>query len=312
MRDLVNVSILDLIPPNIRNDPQVIAAAQAIDSEMRGVTQAVNECIFFYRVDELPEAILDHLAWQCHIDFYSPDLALEKKRSLIKESPGLHLTKGTPAAVEDIVSIVISGGQVQEWWEYGGDPYCFRVIVEGLMDDEIVYRHALPSIMAVKNARSKLDGINYFLHGGIQEQINNKMQVTVQASIRPWSGRLRWLDGSWRLDGSEPLDDIRYGPRDLSIILNSSAINANLQAMYQVLNSEVINPKVMSLASVQTATVQASNALLLPEIFIHQAHQTAHEISAQSITIFDPWFLDGTYALDGEKVLDALWTIETL
>ena len=37
---------------------------------------------------------------------------------------------GTKAAVEDAVGIIHGGTTVQESWEYGGQPYYFRVAVD--------------------------------------------------------------------------------------------------------------------------------------------------------------------------------------
>ena len=42
--------------------------------------------LFLYsRIDELPEEFLNHLGYQLHVDFWEPDLPIEKKRKLIKK-----------------------------------------------------------------------------------------------------------------------------------------------------------------------------------------------------------------------------------
>ena len=56
--------------------------------------------LFLYsRIDELPEEFLNHLGYQLHVDFWEPDLPIEKKRKLIKNSIKYHKHKGTPLSL---------------------------------------------------------------------------------------------------------------------------------------------------------------------------------------------------------------------
>ena len=117
---LTTVSLLTLVPPNLQSDPQVIAAAEALDAELRLVTTAIDEALHLPRLDVLAEEVLDLLAWQWHVDFYEADLPLDQKRALIRRSVAWHRHKGTPWAVEQVVSAVFNDAKVTEWFEYGG------------------------------------------------------------------------------------------------------------------------------------------------------------------------------------------------
>lgn len=54
----------------------------------------------------------------------------QKKRLLIRSALLNYSRMGTKAALEDAVGIIHGGTSVQENWEYGGQPYFFRVAVD--------------------------------------------------------------------------------------------------------------------------------------------------------------------------------------
>jgi len=72
LKDIQSVSLLDILPGNLLEDAQVYAAAKSLDDELQRVTMACREVLHLPRLDELPEAVLDLLAWQWHVDFTSP------------------------------------------------------------------------------------------------------------------------------------------------------------------------------------------------------------------------------------------------
>ncbi|MGI6436418.1 MAG: phage tail protein I [Syntrophomonadaceae bacterium] len=159
MRNLSEVRLLELIPPNLRNDPQIQAAAQALDVEIKAVTEAVQGVIFYSRIDTLPDEVIDHLAWQFHVDYYNPDLPLSVKRTLVKNSLIWHRTKGTPAAVEELITAVFGEGQAVEWWEYDGNPYMFKVVTFNAAVTNEKAQEFIRALNSIKNARSWLESV---------------------------------------------------------------------------------------------------------------------------------------------------------
>ena len=161
-KELQHTSLFDILPQNLLEDQQIKAAAQALDAELQKITEATKEALLLPRLDELPEAVIDLLAWQWHVDFYEPSMSLETKRQLVRESIAWHRLKGTKAAVEKMVQAVFRGGVVTEWFEYGGEPYHFRVDI--LSAPQITAENTtrlLNVIDASKNIRSWLDEITY-------------------------------------------------------------------------------------------------------------------------------------------------------
>lgn len=159
MTNIRDIRLADILPPSIAKDPKVSAAAQALDGELQAVTAAVDQCLLLARIDELSEPALDQLAWQFHVDFYDPDLKLEQKRALVKGALGWHKRKGTPAAVEELITALFDEGQVVEWFDYGGQPYYFKVTTNNPAVTQERAQEFIRALNSVKNARSWLEKV---------------------------------------------------------------------------------------------------------------------------------------------------------
>lgn len=181
--DIKQIKLIDLIPSSIANDEQVKAAAQALDLELQAVTAVIKETMLLSRLDELPETVIDLLAWQWHVDFWDEELTLVQKRKLVKNSIAWHRRKGTPSAVEEVVSTILGGAIVQEWFEYGGEPYYFRVIkIDGQVTEEM-YPKLKRAIDAVKNVRSWIESVslsrkvNSDIFYGVMQSTHSKVDI---------------------------------------------------------------------------------------------------------------------------------------
>ncbi|MGN7360011.1 phage tail protein I [Paenibacillus sp. SAF-054] len=128
MTDVRNMSLLDLLPTSIKYDPEVVVIAKALDEQMRVAVDEVYKLPLFSRLDQLTDEEADELAWQFHVDFYDSTLPIEQKRALVKNAFNFHRRKGTPAAIEDLISILFGEGKVEEWFEYDGVPGRFQVV----------------------------------------------------------------------------------------------------------------------------------------------------------------------------------------
>jgi phage tail P2-like protein len=162
MVDIAQIRLIDLVPPSIKDDPAIQTAAVVLDTELRKITAAIPTTLLLPRLDELTEDIVDSLAWQFHVDFYEPGISLAQKRKLVKNAIETHRRKGTPHAVEEVVTAILEDAVVQEWFEYGGEPYHFRVIkINGQVTAEM-YPKLKKAIDTVKNTRSWLEGVSLY------------------------------------------------------------------------------------------------------------------------------------------------------
>ena len=70
-----------------------------------------------------------------------------------------HGIAGTKAAVEELASSIFDTCEVQEWFEYDGEPYKFRIIVGAQERAENVERFTT-LLEKAKNLRSHLESVS--------------------------------------------------------------------------------------------------------------------------------------------------------
>ena len=162
MNDLQNLNLIELLPTSIASDETIRNICNAIAEKLQTINEKAELVLLLPRLDQLPETLVDELAWQYHVDFYDYAADINKKRALVRKAIDWHRRKGTPAAVEEVCTAVFKSAKVYENWEYGGEPYHFqvRMISEGIPDKSVLdnlYR----AIKESKNVRSWLDALSF-------------------------------------------------------------------------------------------------------------------------------------------------------
>lgn len=163
MNDIASVDLLRLLPPSLKEDPKIVAFAQAVAEELQVTNALIRLNLIYARIDELDETLLDILAYDMHVDWYDYGYPLDVKRATIKDSVRVHRRLGTKYAVETALGNVFPGSRVEEWFQYGGDPYRFRVIIDATAAGVTAQKQesVLAKIRFYKNLCSHLDSISY-------------------------------------------------------------------------------------------------------------------------------------------------------
>lgn len=160
---LTKENLIAAFPPALKQDASLAALADAA-AELFSVRRSEIELLKIYAcIDELPETLVDILARDFKADWWDPEYSLKEKRQTLKDSWRVHKTLGTKAAVETAISAIYPNTQVVEWWEYGGEPYHFRLHIN-VSEDNIEsdkQRRVLERLDYYKSLRSHLDTINY-------------------------------------------------------------------------------------------------------------------------------------------------------
>lgn len=163
MLELKDDSLQQILPSSIASDTTVRNIAKAITAKLQLINRQTELVLLLPRLDELPETLVDELAWQYHVDFYDYAADISKKRALVRKAIAWHRYKGTPAAVEEVCTAVFRSAKVAEWWQYGGEPYHFQVrLIEEGVPDESVIDNLERAIQVTKNTRSWLDGLSFY------------------------------------------------------------------------------------------------------------------------------------------------------
>lgn len=159
---MANYGLLDIVPENLLEDKHIRKITEVIDAALKDIYPETAYPALISRIDELDSDTIDSLAWQWHVDFYDEDLSLEVRRELVKKSIDYHRQMGTNYAVDGVIKTCFQNAEIQENWEYGGNPYCFKVITihAGIPDEDELGR-IVQAINSVKNTRSSLDGLGF-------------------------------------------------------------------------------------------------------------------------------------------------------
>ena len=162
MLELKDTQIKNTLPESIKFDQTVNDICDSIQAKFDGVYQDTFLVVLLANLDKLSEALVDELAWQFHVDFYRDNYPIENKRKLVRTAIERHRRKGTPAAVEEIVSTVYQWTQIEEWWEWGGDPYYFRLVLRAQDPmPPLTIGEVMQLVNEYKSLRSHLEGIYY-------------------------------------------------------------------------------------------------------------------------------------------------------
>lgn len=161
MKELKDVSLLDIAPDSITGDGQVTAAARALDPQLQAME--IDAPAIYAGFDSLPGAVLDHLAKQYDVTVWRDGWPDAVKRRVLRTSIADKRKKGTVSAVKNAVSSLGSAVAVREWWETGGEPHTFKIYVsqgdiDGLVDAD-VQTDLMNAIDDAKPVRSHYDFI---------------------------------------------------------------------------------------------------------------------------------------------------------
>lgn len=152
-----NITLHQMLPYSLQKDKTIKVICDSIQPYLNKVWKEINYISIYKNIDILSEDILDHLAYAFHVDFYKDDLEIEKKRHLIKNSIKYHMYKGTPWAVEDLLSSVFNESWIKEWYEYNGEPYFFKLFTKDKIKNEEQFNDFINALYTVKNTRSWLE-----------------------------------------------------------------------------------------------------------------------------------------------------------
>lgn len=158
-------NLMRIFPPALIRDPAMVARANAIAELLTARLVEIDRARIIANIDGLDEAVLDILARDFKVDWWDADYSLEEKRRTLKSSWRVHKTLGTKAAVETAISAIYPRTTVLEWWEYGGEPYHFRLDINITNDsiDSEKQRRVLERLNFYKSLRSHNDGVTYFV-----------------------------------------------------------------------------------------------------------------------------------------------------
>ena len=159
MIDLLNSNITNILPEALSGRPEVKALGYAISNALKRLLGYCQNISVHSTIDNASEQLLDMLAVELNTQYYDTAADIETKRSLVKNTLIWYMTTGTPAAVEDLVRAVYGVGEVQEWFEYNGEPYHFRIVTQNTAATDDMIQEVTRVVQNIQNARSYLEAV---------------------------------------------------------------------------------------------------------------------------------------------------------
>lgn len=159
--------IVQILPEYFKESVEVQALGYAVGRAVEKLVRYCENIGVFAVIDGASDHILDRLALELNTQYYSDDLPIQAKRELIKSTLIWYGSAGTPQAVEELVTAIFGKGEVQEWFEYGDEPYYFKITTNAEMTVEM-FDKFLSMLQYIKNGRSWLRAMEFLreIQGG--------------------------------------------------------------------------------------------------------------------------------------------------
>ncbi|MCM1579135.1 MAG: phage tail protein I [Ruminococcus sp.] len=167
-RDIYTVNFAEYLPGPLKHDPKMRAIAEAVTKEALTVSGEIENVLIYSRIDELPEALIDILAYDMHVDWYDYSYPLKVKRDILKGSVRVHKKMGTKYAVEKALGALYPQSEVEEWYQYEGQPHHFHIVCD-VTENRVTasFQDIINAVMMYKRLSSHLDEVVYQASIGI-------------------------------------------------------------------------------------------------------------------------------------------------
>lgn len=162
MNNLKDADFYATFPPALKKDEKMVALGRLIADELHQTVEQTKKNIIYANINELSETWLDVLAYDLHVDWYDYDYPIEAKRAIIRDSVRVHQKLGTKAAVEMALGGIHPKSEIEEWFDYGGKPYRFRIVLDTTESRVAAdYDEIIKTVDIYKRLTAHLDGLYY-------------------------------------------------------------------------------------------------------------------------------------------------------
>ena len=160
---LTKENFLRSLPVSISGDQKMVALAEVIAGALERNREELEGLAVYPHIDRLGEGLLDILARDFKVDWWDGDYSLDEKRRTFATSWQVHKSLGTKGAVETALRAIYPNSAVLPWFEYGGNPYHFRLEID-LTEEQYSSgkpEMALRKVQYYKSLRDHMDEIQY-------------------------------------------------------------------------------------------------------------------------------------------------------
>ena len=212
MNKIKDADFLTTFPPALRQDESMLALGRLIAEELHITAGETKKNIIYANIEELSETWLDVLAYDLHVDWYDYDYPIEAKRAIIRDSVRVHQKLGTKAAVEMALGGIHPQSEIEEWFDYDGKPFHFRIVLDTTKSRVAAdYDEIVRTVDIYKRLTAHLDGLYY--QGSICVVVMPKTEYYLFSV--PVTGQLK--------TGTEPYRNTEGAVSDTVISINAQS-----------------------------------------------------------------------------------------
>lgn len=179
MIKLFDAMLTDGLPKIMSDQAWAQALAVAIQRQLRRILEYAQRTRSFAAIEDLDESVLDALAIELNTPLYRQTYPIEVKQQIIKNSLVYFSRAGTAAAVSGLIQDIYGGAVVEEWFEFGGEPGRFRIVLDiSQQQGEVSVFSAKEMelmIYAVKRGSAHLEGVYFMIRHPLEIGHSYKM-----------------------------------------------------------------------------------------------------------------------------------------
>ena len=153
-------NIYEILPQSYKTT-EMRCIAYALSNAVSRLCEYARKTQVTSNIDQLSEEILDYLALELRVQYYTQTMTREQKVNIIKSVLPWYMHSGTKSSIAGMLAAIYSESLVTEWFEYNGEPYHFKVSINNKnVFNQSDFSEFLSIIQNTKNARSILDVIS--------------------------------------------------------------------------------------------------------------------------------------------------------
>ena len=129
---LKDVDLYKMLPAFMKEDKFDKLLAEGMSNLFQSWSVAMERCVIIGQIDKLNETELDQLAEDWNVFWYLKTASMDTKRQLIKDAHLVFNRLGTVWAVEKVMNSYLPESELQEWFDYDGNPHHFKFVTNNI------------------------------------------------------------------------------------------------------------------------------------------------------------------------------------
>lgn len=301
--------IIDILPENLKSSPEAMAISHALERANKKLIKYANTTSVYAEINGLPEDLLDLLAIELRSQYYNQNLNVDTKRKIVSNTLLWYFKAGTPSSVEELVNTVFGIGKIEEWFQYDGEPHCFRVNIRNMEVNHEERKNFIALLECIKRESSYLEDIYFTFQGEGKLDLKTNTNIGINTYFHPCYNIERlYLDGTWEINGMNVLNGYKldnYIDLYPVVLKVFSYIDQKISTVQfitfktNVVGEPVAGTKCMSRSKVEIGMGVGN--------IIHNltSFNVSLDTDTRLITGKDIWCLDGSVTLDGSRIIPA-------